>query len=70
MQINTKCRNRKYHWTKYTYKQLGYQHHATLDTWSKCSHTIYTVLQSEACVPDHEQKSDPQFQNVYKHCTN
>jgi len=34
---------------------------------NKCSHTTYTVLHSEACVPDHVQKPDPQRQTFYKH---
>ena len=34
------------------------------------SHTIYTIICSDSCLPNHVRKPDPQYQNFYKHCIN
>jgi len=54
MQLKTKCRN----WVTRIMPQWTHG--------NKCSHTVYTVLHSEACVPDHVQKPDAQCQTFSK----
>ena len=68
MQCNTKCGNRKYSPTWYKERQTNMLPESCRSRYQILgSPTNEHIICSDSCLPNHVQKPDPQYQNLYKH---